>query len=366
MTANILIVEDEMLLAKTLARKLEKLGYVVVGTVSSGVEAIQMATEKKPNLILMDIVIKGDMDGIETATKIKEKLNIPIIYTTAYDDEETLTRAEQTGSYGYVLKPVKERDLHAAIKMALRKHEEQLQIQRALEVVETMNEAKTRYLSIASHDLRTPLTAIQMSTNMLQTYRDKLTPEKREKHLERIQSAVTNMNQLLEDLLTLSQAEAGKLHFHPALSDIVIFCRQLLDDFQVIATDQHRLVFLCNQESFECKFDEKLLRYSLVNLLSNAIKYSPSGGEVTLNLQIQTHQLIITIQDQGIGIPEADQSKLFQQFERASNVGTIKGTGLGLCIVKQAIELHEGTIQVKSAVGEGTTFVISLPFSSNS
>ena len=131
MKTNILIVEDELLIAKNLARKLKKLGYNVNGIVSSGQAAIAKFTETQPDLILMDIAIKGDMDGIETATQIRDIDDVPIIYLTAYADDETLERAAQTGSYGYLLKPFKEKELHATIKIALSKHKEQEKIQKS-------------------------------------------------------------------------------------------------------------------------------------------------------------------------------------------------------------------------------------------
>ncbi|MDJ0715060.1 MAG: EAL domain-containing protein [Prochloraceae cyanobacterium] len=132
MTTNILIVEDELLIAKNLSRKLKKFGYSINGIVSSGKEAIAKASSTKPDLILMDIAIKGDMDGIETAAKIREIDDIPVIYLTAYADEETLERAAKTGSYGYLLKPFKEKELHATIKIALSKHQEQVKIKQSL------------------------------------------------------------------------------------------------------------------------------------------------------------------------------------------------------------------------------------------
>ncbi|MGB7894923.1 MAG: response regulator, partial [Microcoleus sp.] len=129
---NILIVEDELLIAKNLSPKLEKLGYQIADIVSSGADAIQRARELRPDLILMDIVIKGDIDGIETAAIINQELDIPIIYTTAYADDETLQRAENTGSYGYLLKPFKEREMHATIKIALSKHQEAVSLKKIM------------------------------------------------------------------------------------------------------------------------------------------------------------------------------------------------------------------------------------------
>ncbi len=141
---DILIVEDELLIARQLASKLKKLGYNIIDIVSSGEDALQVAQEKSPKLILMDIVIQGDMNGIETAAKIYNNYSIPVIYLTAYADDETLNQAEQTGSYGYILKPFQERELHATIKMALKKHEKETELLRSLEVArQTREKLKT-------------------------------------------------------------------------------------------------------------------------------------------------------------------------------------------------------------------------------
>jgi EAL domain-containing protein (putative c-di-GMP-specific phosphodiesterase class I)/AmiR/NasT family two-component response regulator len=133
---NILIVEDELLIANNLRRKLIKLGYKITDIVSSGEEALQVAQEKSPNLVLMDIVIEGEMDGIETASKIYNEYRIPVIFLTAYADDDTIAQAEQSQSYGYILKPFQERELHATIKMVLQKHKKETQLLRSLEVAE--------------------------------------------------------------------------------------------------------------------------------------------------------------------------------------------------------------------------------------
>ncbi|OLP18191.1 hypothetical protein BST81_12935 [Leptolyngbya sp. 'hensonii'] len=143
---NVLIVEDELLIAQNLSRKLKRLGYQVLDIVSSGEAALKASAEKKPNLVLMDIVIKGEIDGIETATKIYRNYGIPVIYLTAYADDKTLQRAENTGSYGYVLKPFNERELHATIRMALQKHQQQVEILESLVTAEELS--KNLQLSI--------------------------------------------------------------------------------------------------------------------------------------------------------------------------------------------------------------------------
>ncbi|MDJ1175022.1 hybrid sensor histidine kinase/response regulator [Roseofilum capinflatum] len=358
---DILIVEDELLIAKGLARKLKKLGYQVMDIVASGEEAIHYSITHKPDLILMDIVLEGEMDGIEAAEKINEFQSIPIIYLTAYADDATLIRAEETNYYGYLLKPCKERELYATIKMAFKKWEDDQVLRQSLAIANAKNEEKSRYLSLTSHDLRNPLTTIQVSAEMLKDYGDKLTEEKKQKHLDWIRSSVKNINTLLEDILTLNQADAGKLSFEPQPVNVVELSESIVHDFEAIATDEHKIIFKPSEPEIMVDCDIKLLYHILGNLLSNAIKYSPDGGTITLDLSRSAKEVIFTVKDQGIGFPPDYQAKLFTQFERASNVGSIKGTGLGLSIVKYAVECHGGTISLSSEEGVGTTAIFTLP-----
>lgn len=359
---RILIVEDELLIAKGLARKLKLLGYTVVGIVSSGIAAFEKVAETNPDLVLMDIVIKGDIDGIETAAKIHEKYGNPVIYLTAYADDITLERAENTGSYGYILKPFKEREVHAAIRMALQKYKQEMQVKKSLNLLQDLEAKKTRLLSIASHDLKNPLTSIQMSTDLLSKYESKLDEKKKIKHFQRIQSSINSMNQLLEDVLILSKSSSGKLTFSPQLVNVLKFSQLLIDQLMVQVNDQHKLELRTSGDlETPVMLDEKLLSHILANLLSNAIKYSPDGGVINFDVIRQENQIIFRVQDEGIGFPPEYTQKLFQAFERGSNVGKIQGTGLGLSIVKQAVDLHGGEITVESELGQGTTFTVILP-----
>lgn len=360
---NILIVEDELLIAKNLSHKLESLGYQIVGIVSSGADAIQRAGELEPDLILMDIVIKGDMDGIETAVIINQKFDIPIIYTTAYADDETLQRAENTGSYGYLLKPFKQRELHATIKIALSKHQEAVKMQKIIALAAAKSENRSRFFSMAYHDLNTPLTTIQLSAEMLEDSElQNGSGTNISKNVARIKKAVSNMSGLLEDILMLSKAEYGKVSLNLNPINATNFCTSILEELQPLVTDKHLINFRSHTYPVYANLDAKLLHHLLTNLLSNAIKYSPNGGNVSLELSCENQQIIFCVRDEGIGITAEDQEKLFQQFERGANVGKIKGSGLGLCIVKHIVDLHGGTISVESAIGKGSTFIVTLPF----
>ncbi|MBD0307630.1 MAG: response regulator, partial [Microcoleus sp. T1-bin1] len=284
---NILIVEDELLIAKNLSHKLESLGYQIVGIVSCGADAIQRAGEMKPDLILMDIVIKGDIDGIETAVIINQKFDIPIIYTTAYADDETLQRAENTGSYGYLLKPFKQRELHATIKIALSKHQEAVKMQKLIALAAAKSENRSRFFSMAYHDLNTPLTTIQLSAEMLEDselQRGSLTTSK---NVARIKKAVSNMSGLLQDILMLSKAEYGKVSLNLNPINATDFCTSILEELQPLVTDKHLITFRSHTDPVHAYLDAKLLHHLLTNLLSNAIKYSPNGGHVSLELSCE-------------------------------------------------------------------------------
>lgn len=249
----------------------------------------------------------------------------------------------------------------------------EFEVGKALLKERELNDLKSRFVSMTSHEFRTPLTTIQSSTELLEYYYQ--SNDKRHlRHLKRIQTAVAHMTQMLNDILLIGEAEAGKWDFKPNPLDLVEFCRCLVEDLQPSIKNKKMIAFNyqddCTRQSQNQEqkldhsplplLDERLLRQILSNLLSNAIKYSPINSTVQFDL-IYSHKIIIfKIKDHGIGIPQEDQSRLFEPFHRATNVGTIQGTGLGLAIVKQCVDLHQGEITVDSVAGS-TTFTVKLP-----
>ena len=233
-------------------------------------------------------------------------------------------------------------------------------IRQALEKEKELGDLKSRFVTMASHEFRTPLATILSSTDILERYSHKLAEEKKIDHLQRIKLTVKHMTSLLNDVLLIGKVEAGKLEIQPKQLNLVQFCRDLVEEMQLSA-NQHLISFCPQEQSTNANLDEKLLRHILNNLLSNAIKYSPQGGTVNFDLVCKPGEAIFRIQDYGIGIPVADQAQLFNSFHRASNVGTISGTGLGLAIVKKFVDLHGGQIAVESEVGVGTTFTVTFP-----
>jgi signal transduction histidine kinase len=235
------------------------------------------------------------------------------------------------------------------------------EVRKALEKEKEFYALKSRFMSLVAHEFRTPLTVIFSSAELLEYYSDRFYDEKKQKHFERIQTSVTRMNQMLQDVLTIDSAEADRIKFEPVSMDLVGFCRDITEEIQINLQPEYKLTFLTIGGCTNTQMDEKLLRQMLTNLLSNAIKFSPQGGVIQFDLICNSESAIFCIQDSGIGIPKEDQEQLFESFYRASNVGTIAGTGLGLAIVKKCVDLHSGQIVVESEVGVGTTFTITLP-----
>ncbi len=235
------------------------------------------------------------------------------------------------------------------------------EIRHALEKEKELNELKSRFVSMTSHEFRTPLTTIVFSAGLLETYGQKWTEEKKTQHFRRIQTAAQRMTQLLDDVLFFNKTEVGKQEFQPAPLDFRLFCDELVEEMQLSTGNQHTLILRHQQDSLTACMDEKLLRQIFSNLLTNAIKYSPPDGEIHITTSRHGDTVIVQVQDHGMGIPVAEQQRVFDTFHRATNVGNISGTGLGLVIVKQCVALHGGTIALNSEVGVGTTFVITLP-----
>ena len=241
--------------------------------------------------------------------------------------------------------------------------EAEAKTQKLLAAEQELNELKSRLIATISHEYRTPLAIVQSSSEMLQRYGDRFSEQKKETYFNRIQSAVHRMTQLVSDVLTFSKAEAGEFSFNPVSLDVAMFCRDVVEEQQLIAGDRYRLNFIDRvfPISLSANLDEKILRHILTNLLTNAIKYSPNDSTINLFLLCENEQIIFQVQDQGIGIPSPDLQQLFEPFFRASNTGTIPGTGMGLSILKKCVDLHKGKITVSSEVGVGTTFTVKLP-----
>jgi PAS domain S-box-containing protein len=228
----------------------------------------------------------------------------------------------------------------------------------ALEKEKELNELKSRFISMTSHEFRTPLTTISTASWILREHLDQLSGEERVKRFDRIHQAIGQMTTLMDEILTFGKATAGRLKFEPAPMDIGAFCTELVEELRV---KTHTIIYTVEGGCADAMMDDKLLRHILPNLITNAIKYSPENSEVRFSLVCDDTNATFRVTDKGIGIPHKDQERIFESFHRAENVGRISGTGLGLAIAKRAVDAHGGTITFESREGVGTTFIVVLP-----
>lgn len=235
------------------------------------------------------------------------------------------------------------------------------EMRHALQAEKKLSELKSRFVAMVSHELRTPLTVIKTSTELLEHYGQKITEEKKQQYFYRMQTAIQNMTQLLEDVLVANQAETGQLEFNPMPLDLEQFCREIVAEMQPETDSNPAIAFTSQTDGESVCLDKKLLRFILVNLLSNALKYSKTGETVDFELVCHRQMVTFTVRDRGIGIPPEDQPHLFKLFHRAGNVEAVQGTGLGLAIAQQCVIRHQGEISFTSQLGEGTTFTVKIP-----
>ncbi len=236
----------------------------------------------------------------------------------------------------------------------------ELQLATALQKEKDLNELKSRFVSMASHEFRTPLSAILSSAELIKRYGERGMIGKQETHVERIRSSVHNLTHILNDFLSLEKLESGKANFIPQQVIFDSFIQNVLQEVKPWAQKNQKIIHK-HAGPKEVRIDTHLVQNVLLNLLSNALKYSQEGTDVSLISENLGDRLQIKVIDQGMGIPEDEQQNTFTRFFRASNVTNLKGTGLGLTILKLYLDLMEGTISFKSKLGEGTTFTVVIP-----
>jgi PAS domain S-box-containing protein len=242
------------------------------------------------------------------------------------------------------------------------------QLERALLKEKELNELKSQFISRASHEFRTPLATIQTASDLLRNYGHKMSEDKKLERIDKIQREVKGMTSLLEEVLVIGKTESGKFELQPEDINLDEFCLELLEQAKLLASNHHQVIFKNINVPQHIVIDTKFFKQIISNLLSNAIKYSPAGGEVKFTVSLTsdlTSKLLVEIQDQGIGIPQVAQDKIFEHFYRANNVGMISGTGLGMAIIKKSIDIMGGTIQVNSLENNGTTVQVKLPINLN-
>ena len=261
-----------------------------------------------------------------------------------------------------------ERDLEIVERMAslfavaLERVRSEVEVRTALEKEQELGELKSNFISMVSHEYRTPLQAILMSTQLLSDYGSKLSDEHKLKYFEIINKSVKTMDSLLEDIIVYNKIDQGKVEIALEEQDLEQFCINFTYEMQYLAKDKCHIDLSLNKGSNKTvRIDEKLLREALVNLFTNAIKYSDDNSTIDFNVRVNNGEVNFEVKDYGKGISEEDQRRIFEPFFRGKNVGNTSGTGLGLAIVKNAVEIHGGRIEINSSLGEGTSVTVTVP-----
>lgn len=392
--ASVLIVDDTIYNIQLLSLMLNKQGYRVEKA-TSGTEALESANRLLPDIILLDIRMP-DIDGYEVCKRLKANpvtKDIPVIFISSIEESSDKVEAFSVGGVDYISKPFQLIEVLARIETHLRlcllqkklqEQNEQLQssalvLSRSLEQERKLSQMKSDFISVVSHEFRTPLTTIQSASELLEYY--EWTKEEQVEQLHQIQSEVKHMTDLMEDVLFLSRANANKAKLNITKFDLADFCKRLLVQMKKTFAENYTLHsflhILPNEIAIQnfhienelpivsVNMDEKLLRQIITNLITNAIKYSHQNTtiefKVTVDFRVSSPNVSFVISDRGIGIPEEDLEHLFSAFHRGKNVGILPGTGLGLSIVKNCIDIHNGTIVVNSKLNVGTEFTVTLP-----
>lgn len=385
---RILITEDDHVSALLLKKALEKNNHQIIGISDSGERALEILAENPADIVMMDINLAGELDGIKTTEIINEKYDIPVVYLSASSDAETLTKVVGTNPSAYVIKPFNIRELNMVIELAIFKdrkekelqklnneleekvrqrtadlHEANKELTRALEKEREIGELKSRIVLNVSHGFKTPLTSILSSAQLLQMYAEKDHPFKVKiaKHAQKIENSVRSLNNLLTSVLFFGKADANKIDYKPKKMFTGAFINEIIDVVKAGAEHEVKINLMMGKIPKTIVSDVELLYQIFENLLSNALKYSKDGQEVDFSIWAEEGYLKAIIKDRGIGIPKSEQDQLFDRFFRAKNVGIIEGSGLGLSIVKKSVDVLQGEISFLSEQGKGTTFTLSIP-----
>ena len=250
------------------------------------------------------------------------------------------------------------KDLEEQIQERRRAEEE---AKKALQREREVNELKTKFVSMASHEFRTPLSSVLSSASLIRKYRDKGDLSRIDKHIDRIKSSVNHLTNILNDFLSLGKLEEGKVEVLSEEIDVEEIFEDIVEELRLTLKPGQEIKISCEGSKRRIQSDPKVLRNITFNLVSNASKYSDEGKTIYLGLTFDPDRLRISVRDEGVGIPEDEAKHIFERFYRASNVSNIQGTGLGLNIVKRYVGLLNGTIDFSSEFGKGSTFTVTLP-----
>jgi len=362
---TILIVEDDGILVAQLQDRLTGLGYTVLEPVDSGEAAIAAVKAQPPDIVLMDIMLAGAMDGITAAGRIQSAADIPIVYLTGYSQDLLLQQAKVTAPYGYLVKPVSERELAATLEMGLYRHtldrrlrESEEEIRRKAKELQEKNDELTRFTHAVSHDLRSPLVTIQTFQGHLERDLRSQDAARVEKDLGYIRNAADKMGRLLDEIRRLSRV--GRIMNPSEEAPLQAIVKEALDLVAGRITGRGVRVDL-TEEPVVLYGDRTRLVEVFMNLVDNAVKFmgDEQAPRVEIGMEQAGEELVLHVRDNGIGIDPQVQPLLFGMFHKLDP--ETEGEGIGLALVRRIVELHGGRIWVESeGLGKGTTFRFTL------
>ncbi|NJD89292.1 MAG: response regulator [Betaproteobacteria bacterium] len=373
---RLMLVEDERVVALNLSQRLDLLGYDVHAVASSGAEALERASQAWPDVVLMDIRIDGNIDGIETAERLNRIRPVPVVYLTAHSDEATLARARGSKPFGYLLKPFSEREMHATIQMALARFEAQEtlrasrdEVRRLADELELRVKERTRELEdvledhrgfshAVAHDLRSPLQAISGLAMLLLRDRSLGLPDQALGRLTRIKDTVTHMDRMIAGLLSLSRITREP--FARRDVDLSLFARETASG--LAERDPHRTVEVVIAPSAMAKADPHAVEVAIENLVQNAWKFTSTRDCARIEFGVRRFpdEDVFYVADDGVGFDMALATKLFQPFSRLHSSGGFEGSGIGLATARRIVERHGGRIWAESQPDRGTTVYFTL------
>jgi signal transduction histidine kinase len=354
---NILLVDDEPDNLNILGEILILEGYKV-RQVSSGEQAIKVTEKEKPDLILLDIIMP-DMDGYEVCHRFKQDpdlKNIPIIFISALNDTHNIIKALSAGGVDYIDKPFQAEEVLARVKIHL-----QLRMQ-SIELRE-LNASKDKFFSIIAHDLRSPFNSIIGFSEILLENAQVRNYDVYEEYTQIILNSARRAMDLLSNLMEWSRSQTGRINFNPESFEMANFIEEIGLLFTEVAKQKSIQIVREINESVPVYADKDMISTILRNLVSNAIKFTYFGGKITISVQDNPEELIVSISDSGVGMKKEKIDGLFHIEHNTSTKGTNneKGTGLGLILCKEFVEKHEGRIWVESELGKGSVFSFTIP-----
>jgi len=360
---KILIVDDTPTNLHILEEILEE--NFSISIAQSGMQAIELAEKFKPDLILLDVNMPG-LDGFQTCEQLKSQnstRSIPVIFITARTEPEDVIRGFNEGGVDYITKPFNHREVVARVQTHLKIQQLIRELGTRNEQLKELNELKNKFMGMASHDMRNSLGAIKGYSQILKEDMNELPAETKDRFLNFIFKSSENILKMVNDLLDISVIESGMLKLDLHREPFKNLANHHIMINQYFADKKNITLYSDLEDVPDCRIDSNKIGQVMDNLLNNAIKFSRPGKNIFIELKNTGNRIIFSVRDEGPGISEEDQAKLFQHFQKLTARPTAgeSSSGLGLAISKKMIEAHDGCLGVKSQLASGSTFWFEIP-----